>query len=210
MPEKDLTDGAAQLNIATSRKVGIVNRGKEWVEKTKTEKDLKENSVCNVSFSKEALMNEFAYKSDNKGCVKFVSLIDTGASMSIMSYKAWKQIGKPRMKPCPVTSILLGDNGEVPVEGMTDIKIRIGDQWHPIDCLVVKNWRYDVIISLDFMTTINACIKITTKELIVGTTHKEVCNLITTALQSRSVRPICALDDTIIKATHCKEENPIR
>ena len=103
------------------------------------------------------------------------------------------------MKPCPVTSILLGNNGKVPVEEMTGIKIRIGNQWHPIDCLVVKNWRYDIIIGLDFMTTIDACIKITTKELIVGTTHKEVCNLITTALQPRSVRPIYALDETIIK-----------
>ena len=128
MPEKDLTDGVAQVNITTSKRGGNVKR--EWiVKRNKNEKkDLpskKQKAICNIVLAKEALVSDFSFKTETKGCAKFMSLIDTGASMSIMSYEAWRKIGKPRITPCPVMSILLGDNGEVPVEGITSIKVHI-------------------------------------------------------------------------------------
>jgi predicted aspartyl protease len=135
-----------------------------WKEKmikdNNNENDIKkEDSVSAVYFDKGALINKYTFMNNEHTC-EFNCLIDTGATISTINVKAWERLGKPEIKSSQVGPILLGDDRQVCPEGVVHTMVRIGSHTYPISLLVLRDWRYEILMGLDFLREIGATVDI--------------------------------------------------
>lgn len=81
---------------------------------------------------------------------RFLALVDAGATTSLMTREAWKEIGEPPLTPCEV-QIQDFDGGSHKCYGEVCLAIGIGSQDYFFDCYVVENAPRKVLIGMDFM-----------------------------------------------------------
>ncbi len=116
-------------------------------------------AIAAVNISRDALVSNYELI-NNKTSLNTNCLIDTGAAISVLNFTTWKKLGEPRMRTSRVGNILLSNNVQMQPEGIVSIKVRIGANEYPINMVVMKNWRYDAILGLDFLESIGAVIHV--------------------------------------------------
>ena len=156
-----------------------------------------------VSLTKDALTNEYEILSSKRDKVKMNCLIDTGATITIISYDAWNKLGKPKVEFSFAGSILLSNNNRVPITGSIDTSIIVGSDKFPIKLWLVPVWRYEVILGMDFLSEINAVINVKEKVLKVRDKCQSQClsayNVIS---KNRSMFNVVAKEDITLQPMH--------
>ncbi|MES9881971.1 MAG: reverse transcriptase domain-containing protein, partial [Sedimenticola sp.] len=87
------------------------------------------------------------------------ALVDTGASVSILNYKAYKRSKVFKKAPLQNTTIhnIKGVNGvKSSVLGKVEISVKIANVLIPHEFLVVKDIQYELILGIDFMKSTKA------------------------------------------------------
>ena len=100
-----------------------------------------------VSITKDALTNNYNVLDVKGNKVNMKCLIDTGATITIISYDAWNKLGKPKVESSSAGHILLSNNDKVPIAGSISTSIIVGSDLFPIKMWLVPVWRYEVISS---------------------------------------------------------------
>ena len=113
-----------------------------------------------VVFNNKELIKMFPFVHNDKSFIDLQCLIDTGASINTINYRAWVKLGKPNILPSKVGTILLSNNGKVAVEGEVAASIKIGSCVHPIRLVLLNNWIYEIIIGMEFMRAVKAHIDV--------------------------------------------------
>jgi len=114
-----------------------------------------------VTITKSALINNFKFIKCSRhveDVVDLSCLIDTEATVSVINYDAWTKLGKPKIELSRVGHILLSDGSKVLIQGEIKTSIIVGSSAYPIKLLLLPNWRYEVILGLDFLRSIKAII----------------------------------------------------
>lgn len=157
--------------------------------------------VAAVNFRKDALLAKYSILHGTEE-LQAQCLIDTGATISIINYNTWVKIGKPRLRTSGVGNILLGNNVQVQPEGVVSIFIRIGSYEYPINLVVMKGWRYEVILGLDFLVAIDAVIHVSKGEISVK--RDKVVNTADTVVKhkARSSYRLIAKQDVVVRPGH--------
>ena len=158
-------------------------------------------TVAAVNFTTEALIKKYMFK-NNKCSYEATCLIDTGAAISIINYNTWRKLGEPKMSTSEAGNILLGNNVRVAPEGVCAIKVVVGDYEYPIKLVVMKDWRYDIILGLDFLRAINAIIH-PNKGIILARKASVVnANQTVVKRNTRSEYKLIAKESLVIPARH--------
>ena len=157
--------------------------------------------VAAVNITSDALLKKHTLINKNISVVA-TCLIDTGATISVMNFSTWKKLGEPKIRASSVGNILLGNNAQVVPEGVCTTNIRIGDKEYPINLVVIKNWRYEVIIGLDFLKAIDAVLDIRKGSISVGKGF--AVNAAHPAVQrnTRSAYQLVARESVVVKTRH--------
>jgi len=93
------------------------------------------------------------------------ALLDLGASVNLLPYSVYKQLGVGKLNPTKVTLQLTDRSVKVPLEEIADVLIKVGEFIFPVDFIVletapVENLRGQILVILGrpFLATLNALI----------------------------------------------------
>jgi len=93
------------------------------------------------------------------------ALLDLGASVNLLPYSVYKQLGVGKLNPTKVTLQLTDRSVKVPLEEIADVLIKVGEFIFPVDFVVletapVENLRGQILVILGrpFLATLNALI----------------------------------------------------
>ena len=93
------------------------------------------------------------------------ALLDLGASVNLLSYSVYKQLGLGELKPTSITLSLVDRSVKIPRGIIEDVLVQVDNFYYPVDFVVldtypiVKETNYvPIILGRPFLATSNAII----------------------------------------------------
>ena len=93
------------------------------------------------------------------------ALLDLGASINLLSFSVYQQLGLGNLRPTKVTIQLADRSVKIPKGEITDVLIRVGEFIYPVDFIVLETQpvqthraQTPVILGCPFLATANAII----------------------------------------------------
>ena len=142
---------------------------KSWnVLKRKAEVSKSEKDSSKKAFATANSLGPGLYVHVNFGGQILNSLVDTGASLTVMSTRVWESsnLSKHGMLPEYYRTVVTTSGAALEVKGKTTVSLQIGEESYDAD-VIVADVENDLLIGLDFMRRHGCTVDVENNVLII-------------------------------------------